>query len=138
MSNCLKFINQVELIEAADLSSSIFVPGVGVYLDKLLNFQKLVTIGLSSLENSDKIENKNRICSQKLTAYLPEAFGVANRKLCFLLTAVSGEKYLIGTDSRPYPVVTFTDSRPESVSSQCAVTMLVTYSNTSFYPVLGV
>lgn len=138
MGNCIKFIKRVEMIEADKLSSSIFIPGVGVYLSSQLSFQRMDTVGLSSLESSDKIENKSRIFSQTLRCYLSEGFEVANRKLCFLVTAISGEQYLIGTKSRPYPLVTFTDSRPESVSSQCAVTMHVTYSNTSFYPVLGV
>lgn len=138
MNNCLKYINQVELIEVANLSSSFFIPGVGVSLSPALTFRKLETVGLSSLEISDRVENKNRIYSHALTCYLSDRFNVANRKLCFLLTAISGERYLIGTDSRPYPVITFTDSRPEGVTSQCVVTMLVTYSNTSFYPVLDV
>ena len=63
MSNCLKFINQVELIEVANLSSSIFIPGVGVYLSPALTFRKLETVGLSSLEILDRVENKNRIYS---------------------------------------------------------------------------
>lgn len=138
MKNCLKFINRVEMIEADKLSSSIFIQGVGVYLETGLSFQKLETVGLSSLEISDTIQNKNRLFSQKLTSYLSAGFDVANRKFCFLVTAISGEQYLIGTSSRPYPMVTFTDSRPDSVSSKCAVTMLVTYSNTSFCPILGV
>ena len=139
LPNCIT-VGTTRPLEVAikNLSSSIFIPGVGVYLSPALTFRKLETVGLSSLEILDRVENKNRIYSHTLTCYLPDRFNVANRKLCFLLTAISGERYLIGTDSRPYPVVTFTDSRPESIASQCAVTMLVTYSNTCFYTVLDV
>lgn len=125
------------MIEATDLSSSIFIPGVGVYLGSSLTFQKLETIGLSSLEFTDKIENKNRIVSQKLTSSICKRFEVGNHKFCFLVTAVSGKQYIIGTKDRPYPLITFTDSRPDNAASKCAVTMLVTYSNLCFYEVLG-
>lgn len=137
MSTNINFINRVEMIEAADLSSSIFIPGVGVYLSSPLNFQKMETIGLSSLEFTDKIENKNRIVSQKLTSSICERFEVGNHKFCFLVTTVSGKQYVIGSKDRPYPIITFTDTRPDNAASKCAVTMLVTYSNSCFYEVLG-
>ena len=137
MDNNLNFINRVEMIEAEKLSSSIFIPGVGVYLNTPLTFQKLETIGLSSLEFTDKIENKSRIVTQKLTSSIYERFPVGNQKYCFLLTTASGRQYLIGGKDRPYPLITFTDSRPDNAASKCAVTMLVTYSNLCFYEVLG-
>lgn len=137
MGKNLNFINRVEMIEATNLASSIFIPGVGVYLSSPLNFQKMETIGLSSLESTDKIENKSRIISQKLTLSLRERFAVGNHKFCFLVTTVSGEQYIIGSKDRPYPLVTFTDARPDTATSKCAVTMTVTYSNLCFYAVLG-
>lgn len=137
MSDRLKYINKIETIEAHQLASSIFIPGTGVFLESGLVFQRLDTVGLSLLDISDKIESKSRIITQKLTSYLPERFEVANRKYCFLITSVSGEQFLIGTGERPYPIVTFTDTTPDSTASKCAVTMVATYTNTCFYKVLA-
>lgn len=126
------------MIDSNQLASSIFISGLGVYLSSGLPFEKLSTVGLSSFEVSDKVENKIRTFTQNLTSVLSERFDVGNRKLCFRLTSVSGEQFLIGSHERPYPLVTFTDSRPDSVTSKCAVTLLVSYSNVGFYPVLAV
>lgn len=136
MSCKLKYINKIEAIEADLLNSSIFIPGTGVFLNDGLAFQKIETVGLSLFEVSDKIESKNRIITQKLTSHLPERFEVANRKLCFLITSVSGEQYLLGSNGRPYPLVTFTDAIPDSAASKCVVTMVATYVNICFYKVL--
>ena len=137
MSRNLSFVNLVEMIDAEKLSSSIFIPGVGVYLSTPLTFRKLESIGLASLKFTDKIENKNRIVFQKLTLSVCERFEVGNHKFCFLVTTVSGKQYIIGGKDRPYPIITFTDSRPDNAASKCAVTMVVTYSNLCFYEVLG-
>lgn len=138
MAKSLHYINKVEMIETVQLANSIFVPGVGVYLSSGLTFEKLCTVGLSSLEISDQIEKKIRSYTQKLTSVLNRSFEVGNRKLCFLVTSVSGEQFLIGYKDRPYPIITFNDTRPEVTTSKCASTMLVNYTNTTIYQVLSV
>lgn len=138
MAKSLHYINKVEMIESSQLTNSIFIPGVGVYLSSGLTFDKLCTTGLSSMEISDQIENKIRSYTQKLTSVLFRSFEVANHKYCFLVTSVSGEQFLLGSKERPFPLVTFTDTRPEGATSKCAVTMLVNYTNATIYKVLGI
>lgn len=130
MNSILKHIKKVELIEAKHLVNSAIINNNAILLQIYRPFSKLETVGLSSVEISDKIENKVRIYTSKLTALLPETFEVGNRKLCFRVTTVSGEQFLIGTDKRPFPVVTFSENYPNSTSARCGSTMTVTYSNT--------
>ena len=137
MAKSIHYISKVEMIDSVQLSDSIFIPGVGVYLSSGIPFDKLCTVGLSSLEISDQIENKIRFFKQKVRSVLPYSFEVGNRKLCFLLTSISGEQFLLGSKDRPFPLVTFSDLRPEGIAAKCAVTMLVNYINTSFYRVLN-
>lgn len=130
MSSVLKYIKKVEVIEAKHLVNSTIINNASVLLQFYRPFSVLNTVGLSSVETSDKIENKVRIHTCKLTALLPERFEVGNEKLCFRVTTVSGERFLIGTDKRPFPIVTFTENYPNSASTRCGSTMTVTYSNT--------
>lgn len=130
MSSILKHIKKVEIIEAKHLVNSTIINDNSILLQIYRPFSILDTVGLSSVATSDKIENKVRIHTSKLTALLPEGFEVGNKKLCFRVTTVSGERFLIGTDKRPFPIVTFSENYPNSASTRCGSTMTVTYSNT--------
>lgn len=130
MSSILKHIKKVEIIEAKHLVNSTIINDNSILLQIYRPFSILGTVGLSSVETSEKIENKVRIHTSKLTALLPEGFEVGNKKLCFRVTTVSGERFLIGTDKRPFPIVTFSENYPNSTSTRCGSTMTVTYSNT--------
>lgn len=130
MNSILKHIKKVEVIEAKHLVNSAIIHNNSILLQIYRPFSDLDTIGLSSVETGDKIENKVRIHTTKLTALLPERLDVGNKKLCFRVTTVSGEQFLIGTDKRPFPIVTFNETYPDSPSAKCGSTMTVTYSNT--------
>lgn len=130
MSSILKHIKKVEIIEAKHMVNSTIINDNSILLQIYRPFSILDTVGLSSVETSEKIENKVRIHTSKLTALLPEGFEVGNKKLCFRVTTVSGERFLIGTDKRPFPIVTFSENYPNSISTRCGSTMTVTYSNT--------
>lgn len=131
MSSILKHIKKVEIIEAKHLVNSTIINDNSILLQFYRPFSILDTVGLSSVETSEKIENKVRIYTSKLTALLPKGFEVGNKKLCFRVTTVSGERFLIGTDKRPFPIVTFSENYPNSPSTRCGSTMAVTYSNTT-------
>lgn len=118
------------MIESKHLVNSTIVNNSGIFLDIYRPFDELDTIGLSSVESSDKIDNKVRVYTSKLVSFLPERIKAGNKKLCFRVTTVSGERFLIGTDKAPYPVVTFNETYPNSPSAKCGCTMTVTYSNT--------
>lgn len=130
------FINKVEMIECDKLDDSMFIPDKGVILSADLVFSKLDTIGLSSLEISDTIESKTTIHNHVLTSYLPSRFVIGNKKFAFLVTDHRGHKIIIGNHSRPYPVITFDDNRPDDFAVKNAVKMTVNYLSTTIYPVL--
>lgn len=131
----LKYIKLVEVIDAGLLSLSV-LGSKGVKLEESLPFETLCTVGLSKLEISDELEAKNRIYVHSLEAVMQERLTVANRKLCFRLTAVDGSQYLIGVCGRPYPIVAQSMSFPAEITGSCAVKMSVTWRYVAFYPVL--
>ena len=131
----IKYINKVEMIDAGQLSSSIFF-NQGVKMSDDLPFVELCTVGLSNFEISDKVENKVRIFHHLLKSKIVERIEVGNRKLCFRLTAIDGSQYMIGTDTHPYPILQQDDLHPSELSQSCVVTLDVNWKNTSFYRVL--
>lgn len=133
--NMIRYINKVDVIDAEYLASSTFF-SKGVKLEDNLVFVRLCTIGLSTFEISEKVESKNRIYHHSLKAKLSERIDVGNRKLCFRLIAVDGSQYMLGSDSRPFPVIIQNDSHPSDVGQSCGVELDVTWESTGFYPVL--
>ena len=129
------YINKVELIEAGQLSTTTFF-NQGAKVSEDLPFTELCTIGLSNFEISDKVENKVRIFHHSLKAKLTERLNVGNRKLCFRLTAVDGTQYMIGTDSRPYPLVQQEELHSSELSQSCVVMLDVSWKCVCFYKVL--
>lgn len=130
MATILNNIYKVEYIESRFLKDITIVPGKGVCLNVWRNFQQLDTVGLSSATSTSKVVKKNTLYDVKLTALLEKQFLVANRHLCYRLTTVTGEKYLLGTERAPYPITNTSDNFPSVVTEKSGTTLSVEYSNT--------
>lgn len=131
----ITYINKVEKIDAGQLASSTFL-SKGVSLEDGLAWEKVCLVGLAALEIEEKVEAKSRIFHHSLKAKLSDRIEVANHKWCFRLTAVDGSQYIVGTSSRPYPMVKQVDSHPSEASSSCAVMMEVDWRSTGIFKVL--
>lgn len=132
-----KNIKSISFIESRLLSNITIIPGVGVNLNYWRNWAELPTVGLSECIVTSSIENKSRLFKTKLTAFLSEHFDVADRHLCFLATAVDGERYLIGTDEHPYPITNTEDTMPSRETDKSGCSLTVEYTDTiGLLPVL--
>ena len=130
MATILNNIYKVEYIESRFLKDITIVPGKGVCLNVWRNFQQLDTVGLSSTTSTSKVVKKNTLYDVELTALLKKQFLVTNRHLCYRLTTVTGEKYLLGTERAPYPITNTSDNFPSVVTEKSGTTLSVEYSNT--------
>lgn len=131
----ITYINKVEIIEASQLASSTFL-SKGVYLQNNLEWVSLCLVGLASWEISEKVEGKSRIYHHSLKAKLSERVEVDNHKWCFRLTAVDGSEYILGNDSRPYPMVQQEEAHPSEMASSCAVMLEVSWRSMAIFKVL--
>lgn len=71
----------------------------------------------AALTVSDKIEDKSRLFTAKLSFSTCEEWLSGNEKTAFLCVTADGDRYLVGTDERPYPVVTQQQNHPEEGKS---------------------
>lgn len=69
MVHLIQNIRKVECVEAYHLQHSDIIADRGVWLNVYQQFNPISTIGLSSVEISDKIENKQRVFTTKLTMF---------------------------------------------------------------------
>ncbi len=130
MIHIINNIRKVECIEAYHLQHSDIIADRGVFLNVYQQFEKISTIGLSSVEISDKIENNQRVFTTKLTMTRCEKLLPGSKKYCFKVTTVTGSEFLIGSADKPYPVIENSESFPSSPGNKSGATVTVTYTST--------
>lgn len=125
MTQVLHNISKLAFIETRLLQNITIAHGAGVYLNYWRNFEELPLVGLANCEVTSKVENRTKLFSTSLTAQLSEHFDARERHLAFLATCVDGERYLIGNNEIPYPIVNTTDTLPgrETDKSGCSLTI---------------
>lgn len=136
MVHLIQNIKKVECIEAYHLQHSDIIADRGVWLNVFQQFSPISTVGLSSVEISDKIENKQRIFTTKLTMFRTIKLLPGAKKLCFRVTTVTGSSFLIGCADKPYPVIQNEETFPSAAGGKSGVTVTVTL--TSLIPMLAI
>lgn len=136
MVHLIQNIKKVECIEAYHLQHSDIIADRGVWLNVFQQFSPISTVGLSSVEISDKIENKQRIFTTKLTMFCTTKLLPGAKKLCFRVTTVTGSRFLIGCADKPYPVIQNEETFPSAAGGKSGVTVTVTL--TSLIPMLAI
>lgn len=137
MAHIIRYIKTVACIESGRLSDITIVPGTGVCLNFRREWQELPSVGLSECVVTSSVEQKSRIFKTRLTSFLSEHFYVADRHLSFLVTAVDGSRFLIGTEGHPFPVVTTEDTMPSRVTERSGCALTVEHTGTlGLLPVL--
>lgn len=137
MLQILDNITSIQILETRLLQNLTIIPGTGVMLNYWRYFTELPLVNLASMEVASKVENKSRLFTTTIKALLSEHFDVANRKLAFLVTTVSGDRFLVGNLESPFPVVNTSDVFPDKPADQSGCTLTVEYTDTlGLLPVL--
>lgn len=137
MTQLLHNIITLSYIESRRLKHITIVPGSGVMLNYWLDFHKLPLVGQARCEVSSKVVDKSKLFTATLTAHLSEHFGISHSHLSFLATCVNGDRFLIGGNEAPYPVINTTDILPDKESDRSGCSLSVELTDTlGLLPVL--
>ena len=121
----LLYIHKIEYCEAKHLKSAIFLPNhFKVILKEVMPWREVPIVGLAALETGDELDNGVRGHTQKLTATLEKEYVFPQSPTAFLITAVNGTQYLIGTADAPFPLIQ-QNTILSSNASENAITELV-------------
>lgn len=117
-------------MEARHLHAASVLPSAGLVIARqYLPWAKLPTVGLSSLSTTEEIEHGLRSTTAKLTCTLESAIGIPSRPVCFRVVCADGTEWLLGTDSRPHPVVTQETAFANRTSERSVCTLTATVTN---------
>lgn len=126
----IKNIIKVEVTEAENLKGLVLPARHLCILPQGVDFRQIKCKTPSSCEISDKVESKVRTFTSKLTIKTTEQIDCDDSPLAYRLTTADGCSYLMGHDSRPYPVVTRTENLPGSFTDTSLITYTVTWTDT--------
>ncbi len=104
------------------------IAGRAVRIPKNIPWQKIPVKPSPVMTISSKLEDKNTIYTANLKFLTCQELDEQAR-YCYLVTTISGEEYLIGSNERPYPVMTTSENMPESVKDNQLYEINVTYSS---------
>lgn len=90
----------------------------------------------ASMTITDKIENGQRIFQTKLVFKTCKSDLQGARGLAFLAETIDGDKYLIGNNDRPYPVITASENHPNNYADSQLTEYVVTWNSTLKPPII--
>ena len=132
----LRNVIAVAVVPASYLEGMVTVkPGVVDIQDHVTWEQVKIQVP-AKLSIINKVEDKNTVWTTTLTFRTCEDRS-DRRHACYLVTLASGEKLLIGSCQRPYPVTTVSDSIPDNVTDSQLQEVTVTLTSHSRPPVLA-
>ena len=131
----LLYIHKIEYCEAKHLKSAIFLPDhYKVILKEVMPWREVPIVGLAALETGDELDNGVRMHTQKLTVTLETEYVFPQSPTVFLITAVNGMQYLIGTADAPYPLIQQNTILLSNAAENAITELIVNF--TSHFPLL--
>lgn len=92
-------------------------------------WREVPIVGLAALETGDELDNGVRLHMQKLTATLETEYVFPPSPTTFLITAVNGMQYLLGTSDAPYPLIQQNTILSSNASENAITELVVNYTS---------
>lgn len=83
----------------------------------------------ATLVSEEKTDDSGRIYQTKLTFSVPGKRLPDMKRHVFLCEALSGERILVGSDKRPFPIVSQSENHPGNYTDSQLTTVTVEYSS---------
>lgn len=129
-------IIKAEMTDAEDLSEMKVVFPDKCIIPSTVAFEKIDAIELIGVKVASDTEKKQNLYTTTVSFKVKgkEPFGDLHK--VFRLTSANGTKYLVGTDSRPYPTIKTEDNFPEKHPDNACMDVTVTWK--SVFPMLHI
>lgn len=89
-----------------------------------INIKELVGVAIE-----DSYENNQKVYTTTATFNTCDKKPITVRQASFRLTSVDGKQYMIGTDSRPYPIIKERNPYPEKPADTTLKTVTITWKS---------
>ncbi len=138
MKSELLYINRIEVVSHLFIRTCTIVAGTGVVINGNYWSREFPLIGLAELSVTSSVTDKSRSYKSKITANLQFTPPFYLDGYCYLLTSVSGKRFLVGAYKPPFPIYNIEGVIPGKASEGIACTLTVEYTDTlGLMPVIG-
>lgn len=127
MTKLLHFI-KIEQIQASGLSGLVIIPNASCKLPVSVNFCEIENIrGLVGAKVEDEEQHGQKVYTTTVTFQTEEKSPGDRFRLAYRLTSVDGTQFLVGTDSRPFPIIKENNPFPEKPGDSVLKTVTITW-----------
>ena len=131
----IRIVKTVERISVQKLVGMTRISNSEVLLPEETDWQKIAIKPHAQLSVADKQDEKNTVWDVKLVFKTCDAFDFQKR-WAYRVLLNTGHYMLIGTDDRPYPVTSASDTMPEKVTDNQLTEVTVSWKTNRRVPVI--
>ena len=128
----IKIVIAVDRIPVSSLQGITRISKTEVSIPSGISWEPLSVKPHAQLTISDKVEDKKRIWTAKLSFKTCE--NLPDGKFAYRCRLTDGQCRIIGTDIRPYPMATIVESMPEIVTDNQMNEVTVSWQSPNFIP----
>ena len=129
MNQKIIYIKKVEIIDVSNIKNYIRVLNDLVCVDLYSAPEELPLVGLAKCSSSSSLNNKSVEWTTSLSAKLSDSFRLENRRLVLLLSATNGDQFIIGSRTRPYPLINSSTMHPDRSSDSIEYLLTAEYTD---------
>lgn len=132
----LNFISDIQRIPVEKLPFIVMLVDKNFSLSDDLDWEEVTFKRPAKLEITEKVDDKVRIYTHKLTYSTCEEDIDTDTIYAYLVTDIDGRKRLLGIPSRPYPIVTVSEVHPDSYGTSTLNEVAVSWTATRKAPLI--
>lgn len=117
------------MADACSLGSIQIIGETTCRFKSLPVFSEINIKGLVGVTIEDGYENNQRVFTTTATFNMCDKKPMNVRQAVFRLTSIDGKRYMIGTDSRPYPVIKERNPFPEKPADSSMKTVTIAWKS---------
>ena len=129
MSNFIH-VKKIEMVRVEELSPLKIISKTSCMLSREVNFEDIDIQELVGVSIEDSYENNQKVYTTTATFSSKRKKPFVVRGVAFRLTSVNGDRFMIGTKERPFPIIKEKNPFPEKVPDTSLKTATITWKST--------
>ena len=123
----LVHINKIELASSESLSMLVVIDESTCRFKSSAAFTEININELVGVTVEDELVNNQRVYTTTATFKSCSKIPMEARRKAFRLTSVDGQRFMIGTNARPYPIIKENNPFPEKPTDSSLKTVTITW-----------
>ena len=134
--NTLKIIRKVERALCPDLNGMQRTSFDTVKLPDGIQWEKIAVRPYPTLSIAEKVDDKVLMRTATIKFYTCQELGL-RKNYVYRLTLIGGRQLLVGSNKRPFPILTTVESMPEKPTDNSWTEASITYTTPLSIPQIG-